>query len=89
MEACELSGKARLLSLFDVLGPIMTGPSSSATAGAAKIGRMGRMFLGGQPEEVDLYFSESFGCKYRGNFTDAAAIGGLMGFAVDAPAVFR
>lgn len=87
MEACELSGKARLLSLFDVLGPIMTGPSSSATAGAVKIGRMGRMFLGGQPEEVDLYFSESFGCKYRGNFTDAAAIGGLMGFAVDAPEI--
>ena len=55
-----MSGKARLLSLFDVLGPIMTGPSSSATAGAVKIGRMGRMFLGGQPEEVDLYFSESF-----------------------------
>jgi len=82
-----LSGKARLLSLFDVLGPIMTGPSSSATAGAVKIGRMGRMFLGGQPEEVDLYFSESFGCKYRGNFTDAAAIGGLMGFAVDAPEI--
>jgi len=45
------------------------------------------MFLGGQPEEVDLYFTESFGCKYRGNFTDAAAIGGLMGFTVDAPQI--
>jgi L-serine dehydratase len=85
--AVEVSGKARLLSLFDVLGPIMTGPSSSATAGAVKIGRMGRMFLGGQPEEVDLYFSETFGCKYRGNSTDAAVIGGLMGFAVDAPEI--
>ncbi len=82
-----MSGKERLLSLFDVLGPIMTGPSSSATAGAVKIGRMGRMFLGGEPEEVDLYFSETFGCKYRGNSTDAAAIGGLMGFAVDAPEI--
>jgi len=82
-----LSAKARLLSLFDVLGPIMTGPSSSATAGAVKIGRMGRMFLGGEPEEVDLYFSETFGCKYRGNSTDAAVIGGLMGFAVDAPEI--
>jgi L-serine dehydratase len=87
MEAFELSGKARLLSLFDVLGPIMTGPSSSATAGAVKIGRMGRMFLGGEPREVDLYFSETFGCKYRGNSTDAAVIGGLMGFAVDAPEI--
>jgi L-serine dehydratase len=87
MEAFELSGKERLLSLFDVLGPIMTGPSSSATAGAVKIGRMGRMFLGGQPDEVDLYFSETFGCKYRGNSTDAAVIGGLMGFDVDAPEI--
>lgn len=87
MEAFDVSGKARLLSLFDVLGPIMTGPSSSATAGAVKIGRMGRMFLGGQPEEVNLYFIETFGCKYRGNSTDAAVIGGLMGFTVDAPEI--
>ncbi len=87
MEAFDLSGKARLLSLFDVLGPIMTGPSSSATAGAVKIGRMGRMFLGREPEEVDLYFSETFSCKYRGNSTDAAVIGGLMGYAVDAPEI--
>ncbi len=80
-----MSPKSRLLSLFDVLGPIMTGPSSSATAGAVKIGRMGKMLLGGQPDEADLYFTETFGCKYRGNATDAAVIGGLMGFAVDSP----
>lgn len=77
----------RPMSLFDVLGPVMTGPSSSATAGSARIGRVARALLGGSPDKIRLTFTENFGCKYRGNFTDAAAIGALMGFAVDAPEI--
>ena len=47
---------ARLLSLFDSLGPIMSGPSSSHTAGMARIGRMGRSLVGGTPERITLHF---------------------------------
>lgn len=78
-------GSKKVMSLFDVLGPVMTGPSSSATAGACRIGRVGRMLLGGEPDRIGLTFTESFGCKYSGNCTDAAVVGGLLGLAVDAP----
>ena len=74
----------KLMSLFDVLGPVMTGPSSSATAGACRIGLIGRMLLGGEPEEAIVSFTESFGCKYSGNKTHAALIGGLLGYPVNA-----
>ena len=77
----------KLMSLFDVLGPVMIGPSSSATAGACRIGLMGRMLLGGEPEKATVCFTESFGCKYSGNRTHAALIGGLLGFPVNADAL--
>ncbi|MCC8193061.1 MAG: L-serine ammonia-lyase, iron-sulfur-dependent, subunit alpha [Deltaproteobacteria bacterium] len=75
------------MSLFDVLGPVMTGPSSSATAGACRIGLMGRMLLGGEPETATVCFTESFGCKYSGNRTHAALVGGLLGYPVAAPEI--
>lgn len=77
----------KLMSLFDVLGPVMIGPSSSATAGACRIGLMGRMLLGGEPEKATVCFTESFGCKYSGNRTHAALIAGLLGFSVNADAL--
>ncbi len=58
---------ARLLSLFDSLGPIMSGPSSSHTAGMARIGRMGRSLVGGTPERITLHFFGALSHTYKGH----------------------
>lgn len=76
---------ARLMSLFDALGPVMTGPSSSHTAGIARIGRMGRQFAGGTPESVELHFYGALAHTYRGHCSDAAVVGGLIGLTEDSP----
>lgn len=70
-------------SVFDIIGPIMIGPSSSHTAGAARIGKMVRTIFGNQPKEVDIYLYESFAKTYRGHGTDIALIGGLLGMEPD------
>lgn len=70
-------------SVFDIIGPIMIGPSSSHTAGAARIGKVVRQIFGEQPEKVDLYLYESFAKTYRGHGTDIALVGGLLDMAPD------
>lgn len=76
----------RLVSIFDVLGPIMTGPSSSHTAGVLRIGRVGRMFLGGDPERIDLHFhGNALARTYKGHMSDSAVVAGLLGFGEDYP----
>lgn len=75
------------LSLLDVTGPVMIGPSSSHTAGALKLGLFARAFLGHQPECVTVYLHGSFGTVYRGHATDAAIIAGLLGFPTDSEKV--
>ncbi|MNO66610.1 L-serine dehydratase, beta chain [compost metagenome] len=67
-------------SVFDIIGPAMIGPSSSHTAGAARIGRMARNMLGETPKRADIVFCGSFAQTYRGHGTDVAIVGGLMGF---------
>ncbi|MDP3976134.1 MAG: L-serine ammonia-lyase, iron-sulfur-dependent subunit beta [bacterium] len=67
-------------SAFDVIGPVMLGPSSSHTAGAAKIGYFARIINGQQPKQVKLLLHGSFGKVYQGHRTDKAIIGGLLGF---------
>lgn len=69
--------------VFDIVGPIMIGPSSSHTAGAARLGLMARKILGEKPVEVHIQFAGSFAQTYRGHGTDKAIIGGIMGFATD------
>ena len=71
------------MDLFDIIGPIMIGPSSSHTAGAARIGRITRMLLGSEPKEVQIGLWGSFQKTYQGHGTDKALIGGLMGMDVD------
>ena len=66
-------------SVFDIIGPVMIGPSSSHTAGAARIGKVIRRILGEQPLSVDIYLYESFAKTYRGHGTDIALVGGLLG----------
>ncbi|HUU78910.1 MAG TPA: L-serine ammonia-lyase, iron-sulfur-dependent subunit beta [candidate division Zixibacteria bacterium] len=65
---------------FRILGPIMTGPSSSHTAGAVRIGRTARLLFGKQPEKVIVYFHGSFAETWKGHGSDKAVIGGLLGF---------
>lgn len=67
-------------SVFDIIGPAMIGPSSSHTAGAARIGRMARNIFGETPIRADVVFCGSFAQTYRGHGTDIAIVGGLLGF---------
>ncbi|MGX6978481.1 L-serine ammonia-lyase, iron-sulfur-dependent subunit beta [Vagococcus elongatus] len=72
-------------SVFDIIGPVMVGPSSSHTAGAARIGKVVRQIFGEQPETVDILLYESFAKTYRGHGTDIAIVGGLLGMEPDDP----
>lgn len=65
-------------SVFDIIGPMMMGPSSSHTAGAARIGRLARRLFNDKPDEVTITLYESFAQTYRGHCTDLALIGGLL-----------
>lgn len=53
------------MDVFDIIGPIMIGPSSSHTAGAVRIGRYARNILGTEPVKADIYFSGSFAKTYK------------------------
>ena len=67
-------------SVFDIIGPIMVGPSSSHTAGAGRIGLFTRYIFGMQPEDVKITLYGSFKETYKGHGTDIALIGGLLGY---------
>ena len=71
------------MDLFDLIGPVMVGPSSSHTAGAARIGLTARLLLGENVTHADISFHGSFAKTYHGHGTDRAIVGGLMGMAVD------
>lgn len=71
------------ISVFDVLGPNMIGPSSSHTAGAASIALLARKMAGGALKQVDFTLYGSFARTYRGHGTDRALLGGIMGFSTD------
>lgn len=61
----------------------MIGPSSSHTAGAARIGLLARSLFGGQPDKVDIYLYGSFRDTYKGHATDVALLGGILGYDTD------
>ena len=71
------------MNSFDIIGPVMVGPSSSHTAGAVKIGNISRKLLGTPVEKADIFFHGSFLATGKGHGTDRALIAGLLGFAVD------
>lgn len=73
----------REYSCFDILGPVMVGPSSSHTAGAVRLGRLAKAIAGGVPKDVEILLHGSFSETYRGHGTDLALIGGLLGFNTD------
>ena len=70
-------------SIFDILGPVMVGPSSSHTAGAARIGMIARQLFGRQPEKAAVYLHGSFAATGKGHGTDKALVAGLLGMKPD------
>lgn len=70
-------------SCFDIIGPIMVGPSSSHTAGAVRLGRLARTIADGLPKSVEIILHGSFAQTYKGHGTDLALLGGLLGMETD------
>lgn len=71
------------MDVFDILGPVMIGPSSSHTAGAARIGLVAHTLLGEPAVKAEILLHGSFAKTYRGHGTDRAIIGGIMGMEPD------
>ena len=67
------------IGIFDILGPIMIGPSSSHTAGAARLGKIARSIAGGDIAEVTFLLHGSFAKTYKGHGTDRALVAGILG----------
>lgn len=73
----------RYNSVFEIIGPIMVGPSSSHTAGAARIGKTARNIFGRQPSKAEITLYGSFAQTYRGHGTDIALVGGILDLNAD------
>ena len=72
-----------MINIFDMMGPVMVGPSSSHTAGAARIGNMGRTLLGEEVARADIGLYGSFAETGFGHGTDRALLAGLLGMKPD------
>jgi L-serine dehydratase len=73
----------RFKDVFAIIGPAMVGPSSSHTAGAARLGRAARQLLGCQPDRAVITFYGSFAETYQGHCTDLAIVGGILDYDTD------
>ena len=72
-----------MTNLFDIIGPIMIGPSSSHTAGAARMGKIARKLLGDVPVKAEITLYDSFAKTGKGHGTEKAIIAGILGFEPD------
>ena len=72
-----------MVSLLDIIGPVMVGPSSSHTAGACRLGLIARALVGGTPETARVELHGSFARTGTGHGTDRAIAGGLLGYQPD------
>lgn len=70
-------------SVFEIIGPVMIGPSSSHTAGAARLGKMAITIFGERPESVTMTLYGSFAKTYKGHGTDKALVAGVLGMEAD------
>lgn len=70
-------------NVLDIIGPVMIGPSSSHTAGAARLGRIALELLDEPAVRADIALFGSFAKTYRGHGTDRALVAGILGFAAD------
>ncbi|WP_018888264.1 L-serine ammonia-lyase, iron-sulfur-dependent subunit beta [Paenibacillus massiliensis] len=73
----------RFKDVFSIIGPAMTGPSSSHTAGAVRLGRMAHHWVGSTPERCVMTLYGSFADTYKGHGTDLALLGGLLDYNTD------
>ena len=71
------------MNLFDIVGPVMVGPSSSHTAGAVRIGQVSRHLLGESVKEAKILLHGSFLATGKGHGTDKALVAGLLGMTAD------
>ncbi len=71
------------MNLFDIVGPVMVGPSSSHTAGAVKIGLVCNRLMGERIVQAEIFLHGSFHMTGKGHGTDKALVGGLIGLGVD------
>ncbi|KMK77169.1 L-serine ammonia-lyase, iron-sulfur-dependent subunit beta [Alkalihalobacillus pseudalcaliphilus] len=72
-------------TVFDIIGPVMVGPSSSHTAGAARIGKVARTLFGKEPVKASFHLFGSFEKTYKGHGTDVALVAGILDFETDDP----
>ena len=77
------------VSVFEIVGPIMIGPSSSHTAGMARIGMMTHRIVGENPVDIHLDLSPKMRTTYSGHRTDAALFGGVIGLTESDPDIRR
>lgn len=77
----------RTVSILDVMGPVMVGPSSSHTAGTARLGRVAREILDQDPVAVRFFLHPPLAATYRGHGSDFALVGGAIGLNVDDPRI--
>jgi L-serine dehydratase len=77
----------RKVSILDVMGPVMVGPSSSHTAGTARLGRVAREILDEDPVAVRFFLHPPLAATYRGHGSDFALVGGSIGLNVDDPRI--
>ncbi|MEE3481299.1 MAG: L-serine ammonia-lyase, iron-sulfur-dependent subunit beta [Lachnospiraceae bacterium] len=71
------------MNIFDIVGPVMVGPSSSHTAGAVRIGRVSKKLYHAPIENAEILLHGSFASSGRGHGTDKALVAGLLGLSVD------
>lgn len=69
------------IGLFEILGPVMIGPSSSHTAGAVRLANISAMIFNRKIKKVDFYLHGSFAKTHKGHGTDLALVAGVMGFS--------
>lgn len=75
------------MTIFDIMGPVMVGPSSSHTAGAVRIGLIARALLGAPPVGAEILLHGSFAATGRGHGTDRALVAGLLDMQPDDPRI--
>lgn len=68
------------MNIFDIIGPVMIGPSSSHTAGAVRLGRVANKLLQSEPKDIKIELSGSFAKTYKGHGTDKALLAGILGY---------
>jgi L-serine dehydratase len=77
----------RKVSILDMMGPVMVGPSSSHTAGTARLGRVAREILDEDPTTARFFLHPPLAATYRGHGSDFALVGGAIGLNVDDPRI--